>query len=652
MSRPNPSAAAIDRIRTLGEQGFVAFLDEVSQAGTKALLNSLPRARGFRSNSEAGITHRKRALFKLITGSRNPASSNRAKADQSLYGFWRLWAVEHLGDPDGIDNLINAVEGAHQEDGENSVEGCAEAVIALFTELKKLSIENKCSRDDIKRFLQFSPFEKSPEIRSLVDGSKSAAEIERDLAAAGLPQRLRQDEEEIKFLEGQLHVFSTRIDATSAENRAIQKEVGAVQKEVGAVQLGVARLASEHEALRDLLEEEAQATQSTADRLTTREREADTFAKETREGLSQVGADITALARSVQQLESDSSLSAAAFGARITALEQTLASEHRHEPERTHVHSSSPFQSQLLSARSDDKIVSIESFEDAATCIASNLERLGLKKSATRPLSEEICAAAFTRQVVFFKGAQATAVARSVAMSLAGPACIRATMPVGLTSGEAIDNARDLIGSDATSAQALVIEGINHTALDVYAEAISDLMKPGVYLSGEKGFDFVFATMSQGVASLDVEPRQLELGPLFDLDHLDWRLRWTVAPLAPGSILPDALLALRSQLEKAFVESEELVRLLRRFQPKRNSRIERVAFAAYAALSSIERRDPPSALQSLAFGWIVPLWLALDLSKEDVDSELDNGKCDIETPDPRLASILASSDFPSRDAAL
>ena len=214
--------------------------------------------------------------------------------------------------------------------------------------------------------------------------------------------------------------------------------------------------------------------------------------------------------------------------------------------------------------------MSIELFEGAATSVASNLERLGLKKSGARPLAEEICAAAFTRQVAFFKGAQANAVARSAALSLAGPACVRASMPVGLTSGEAIDAARDLIGSTAASSRALLIEGVNRTALDVYAEAVTDLMEVSVPPSAGRGFEFIFATLSQGVASLAVEPRQLELGPIFDLDHLDWRLCRTVAAPAPGCISVDALLALRSRLEKASVESEELVRLLRRFQPKKN----------------------------------------------------------------------------------
>lgn len=148
------------------------------------------------------------------------------------------------------------------------------------------------------------------------------------------------------------------------------------------------------------------------------------------------------------------------------------------------------------------------------------------------------------------------------------------------------------------------------------------------------------------MASLAIEPSYLELGPVFDLDHLDWRLSQTAKrSLAYGTVRADALLSIRGNLEVRAIDSEEPMRLLRRFKPGKNPRMESAVVAAYSALSSIERRDSPSPLQSIAYGWLLPLWLALGLTREEVDSELDGGKCDVSTSDPRLASILASADF-------
>ena len=97
-----------------------------------------------------------------------------------------------------------------------------------------------------------------------------------------------------------------------------------------------------------------------------------------------------------------------------------------------------------------------------------------------------------------------------------------------------------------------------------------------------------------------------------------------------------------------FDELEEVLRILRKFVPKRNPRIERAVAASYAALKNIrQHRADASPMQSLAYGWFVPLWVALGLSKEDADSELDGGKCDASSFDPRVATMLGQEPFGS-----
>jgi hypothetical protein len=81
---------------------------------------------------------------------------------------------------------------------------------------------------------------------------------------------------------------------------------------------------------------------------------------------------------------------------------------------------------------------------------------------------------------------------------------------------------------------------------------------------------------------------------------------------------------------------------------KRNVRIERIACSAFGALQQVAgSRAEPSVMQSLAFGWLVPLWLALGVSREDADSELDGGKYDSPKGkiDSRIASIFAAGEF-------
>jgi hypothetical protein len=79
-------------------------------------------------------------------------------------------------------------------------------------------------------------------------------------------------------------------------------------------------------------------------------------------------------------------------------------------------------------------------------------------------------------------------------------------------------------------------------------------------------------------------------------------------------------------------------------------RIERTIVTAYRVLHHVRgKRTSGTALQSLAFGWLIPLWLAWDVSKDEADSELDGGKLDFEkgAADPRIAGILAAGEFGS-----
>src|SRR5438552_31143 len=104
----------------------------------------------------------------------------------------------------------------------------------------------------------------------------------------------------------------------------------------------------------------------------------------------------------------------------------------------------------------------------------------------------------------------------------------------------------------------------------------------------------------------------------------------------------DSVETLRDAISTELQDFDEPLRQLRAFTPKRKPRIERVFAAAYAALCILhDERDAPTPLQSLTYGWLAPLWVALGLSRQDADTEIDGGKCDGSRPDPRIASMLA-----------
>ena len=658
-SRPRPrrSPAAVDRVRSFGEKALLEFLDEVSLGATQALAGFLPPVRGFRKTSKSGIKQRKLALAKEFASNRLATSRSRGSAEPALYVFWRGWAMEHLGDPEATATLLDAIEEAAGSGKEaDRVSNSTPQILSLFAALKERSLENECPREKIERLFAFSPFDDTPEIRTLIDSAKLSSDIDREVALKAIPQRLQHDEEEIRSLEARTLSLSRRMDAADSDARDLHKETAALQS-------GTAQLGAGIKEIRETIDAHAASIRSAGELISAGGREASALAKELDKRLARLSADWEATTRSVAKIVADTSTDEwiALFERRVEALEKLETPLPQREPassDASSVHDSAVVppivRARQFLVSSEENIRTLASSTDAAIILAANLEMIGLRKSAGQILAEEICAAALAGQAVFLKGAFATEVARICARTLGGRNSVRVSMPIGLNDGDLLSAiVRREADARGDSVGAVAIEGANRAALDVFGVAVADLTVGDKELvGGAHGPVFVFASVTEGAASLAIDPRYLELGPIFDLDHLDWRLRPPANQAVVVGSVPSAVLrSNRESLEGRNVESEEALRLLRKFSPRKNPRVESVVVVALAALESIARRQKlPSPLQSLAFGWLVPFWATLGLSKEDVDSELDGGKCDAATPDARLKSILSSGEFPSGKA--
>lgn len=99
--------------------------------------------------------------------------------------------------------------------------------------------------------------------------------------------------------------------------------------------------------------------------------------------------------------------------------------------------------------------------------------------------------------------------------------------------------------------------------------------------------------------------------------------------------------AVRATLTTKAVDTEEPQKLVQAFLPKRNPRIEHTALSAFPALAACRKEgELPTPLQSLTYGWLLPLWTAQAVPRSEVDIQIDGGKCDAATPDLRLRLLL------------
>ena len=163
-------------------------------------------------------------------------------------------------------------------------------------------------------------------------------------------------------------------------------------------------------------------------------------------------------------------------------------------------------------------------------------------------------------------------------------------------------------------------------------------------MEGLAGRVAIFATITSGIASLPIEPSYFELGPVFDLDYLDWRTNPSGDQETAGTSLPiEVYRAIQDQLGTAEANTEEALRLARLFQqreipPSSASSRARIALCISSALirkPSLRSSRSPTA-GSCRIGAL------LSFSKDQIDSELDGGKCNGTAADQRLAAMLSS----------
>ena len=121
-------------------------------------------------------------------------------------------------------------------------------------------------------------------------------------------------------------------------------------------------------------------------------------------------------------------------------------------------------------------------------------------------------------------------------------------MPIGLQNGEQLRVAiEQAFKTERPTMTALAIEGINRTALDITKEVLSDCLDPGFDRAPARSV--VIATVSDGIASLPLELGYCEIGPVFDLNCLDWRA-------SQPSSAEEPLSAFSSEADKALAHPD------------------------------------------------------------------------------------------------
>lgn len=686
---PGPEARA--RIQQFSQKELQAFLDEVPAPAIRSLAPYLPPVDGFRRGSPAGIIKQKEALARRL--SRPAANEHDYKA---LYMVWRTWIDETQPNAPVIQILIDKIEEAADEadEQESRTLAIARHTDALLEKLKEESQQNRSTREGIERLYTFSPLPETTAAREIIAAAKSAAEVERDTTFHNLPKRLDQDEHEIQTVKSELQSLANRVAAisdqlaeallempklrdaiqearstadaartavnkqaaiksaqdrnereraaTAARIKTLTDELGALRESVGEMVSSFGRANSAEHAVKELSEKQAQF---------------ETNQQQHASQVEQLTADVDTIRADVDALLDDQTQAD-----RIEPLAEQLAELARRVDtaatrpqsiEQTNGNSTRvPGVSSTLWCAPLPALghaIAISSHAALITAFVNALLPIGLRKSGAQLLAEECAAAVAARQAIFLQGAFASRVARALAAATGGASSARFAMPIGLPDGGPFRLAiEEAFASLSDGVGGLAIEGFNHAPLDLIREIVADCIGPAATPPNAPYRRIgVFASLSRGVAALPIEPEVLELGPVFDLDYLDWRSNPAEATPSQASFLPAKTdQALLAQISGTSVKAEEAVHLAQALAPKRNPAVERNVVRAYQALHLLRSdQETVTPLHSLFYGWLLPYWRALGLSREQVDSEFDGGKVHGAPADGRLTAMF-EADFP------
>jgi hypothetical protein len=620
-------------------------LNEVLPETTRALAKLLPPVKGFRKGSPQELIHQKRALASKFMAREGVPSGDRTRADSALYSFWRAWGKEHLGIPMEINDLLNDMELLLDQEGGLDAPKVSELIDRLFLMLKDASGENRCSRENIERFFLFGPFEGSAVISAAIASSKSAREVEREKAIHGLPDRLHRDEENLRALDDRLNALVLELGTLAADIEQLRHAAPAPDPNpsdeiAGSVKELAAELSKINEQIDDLAssiraiekghrhvvdQEELVPLLGRLKRLI-----AESDRNERRH--LETGTVLDALSGRFDELES-LFLELPQANADRTTNVQPASDGVIVEPATLPraVPSVSALRLERIEFPSAAVKIVAEPIGGPRALLEQNLIAVGLKTSSSERLATEIFAAISARCLVYLKGAFATLAARACAIALAGTQSFRISVPVGLM------NASDLgltiaSANPSTSDQtaAIVLEGLNNVPVEAITDTLYDVT------TGSSGREMLlFASLGDGPSALPYCTHLLDLGPVFDLDVLEWRLVPPVAaPLVSCQVPPEAL----RPVVKSSGDLEEFLTLLRK-HGRRNPRRERLAVGHYKHLVAMSSEDH-SALKSAAYGWLLPLWDIVGVPIEDMDHSLNGTKCDTSVPDDRLRRIL------------
>jgi len=268
----------------------------------------------------------------------------------------------------------------------------------------------------------------------------------------------------------------------------------------------------------------------------------------------------------------------------------------------------------LTQFQASENIKIVDSYKNLHQHMVNNFKAIGLINKKAKKLSTEILAGLGTGALITFSGALSFFLAEICARSIAANNDIQILhIPVGLLDGNPFHNAitpclNQSLSSDYLTA--IIIEGINLSAFECYAQTLRQLITNRLINYQESHNHVVcFATLADGPAALPLSKEFCMFGPVFNTDLLGWGAKGITDKIQGGTISTENWNHWRHSCSKS-----EFPETLQSLLEDMSDISQLWKISIRNACQFLNNKTP---LDSIGFGWLMPLAMC-DLMNQEL----------------------------------
>ncbi|PLR92036.1 hypothetical protein [Bacillus sp. T33-2] len=521
------SLNARERVKKAEYKNFIELTQGIDKSKLEEIVRPLPRVKGFRSGKDTEIR------LKLYFG----RSSSWDEKDWSLLqNIWLAYTEDHTAfktilDLNNNETLVNIV---HEllSSSEKRQEIIEKIISSIHTEnitqksLKNWLLFSPLPQDDaVEKLLAFVPKESPVELKGKISSLESQINlIKKETVQVN---QLQATNKILTKINSELIENSKEFNTTKKELEQAVSKINVLEKVKKEVMKDLEGQSESLQLLFSSYREISYETKNLRNELNLIKKsinEIDSKQETQQITLDQINTVYQEMINNIQVLMQD-----------IEEMKNMNISHTLNPSKPSKKHISTEVKVNIRNHPEDAEVLKLHSINEAVAHLEKNLNLLGIKLPHARRLSREILAALASGQLVSFQGSLASLVAERCASCLTGGIYKILKIPFGC-----IDSSIEVIieriikeFEEKNSPTAVILEGINRSAFDVYGFNIVQFIIDRVIQTRPISKSLlIFSTVLEGPSMLPVGSNLLEIGPLLNIDSI----KWLDKPSATGPI--------------------------------------------------------------------------------------------------------------------